>query len=214
MDTFSPVKISKFDKTYFREFFQAKQLKVRCKLHVTGNSYYVIYLKIKTQQSLHDSKAMLIAIWSWKGFSLMHKWWSARNAWRKVTLSAVSDIDYCWSQRATLLDPYTLFQDEELSFPDVINWTHNAINISLEVHIDQVTTRMSWQNLTGVTAVSSAQTETSALTFCKHGILEAETLIAAPLGPLSWGNLQYHAAIDMFMITPIIPDFEAFKQRR
>lgn len=73
---------------------------------------------------------------------------------------------------------------------------------------------MSWQNLTEVTAVNSAQTETSALTFCKRGILAAETLIAAPLGPLSWGNLQYHTTIDMFMITPIIADFEAFKQRR
>lgn len=133
---------------HFREFFQAKQLQRRCKLRLTGNSYYVIYLKVKTQQSLHNSKAMLIAIWSWKGFSLMHKWWSARNACRKVTLSAVSDIDYCWSQRATLLDPYTLAPCEELSFPDVINWTHNAITISFEVHIDQVTTTMSWQNLT------------------------------------------------------------------
>lgn len=207
-------KFPEFDKTYLREFFQAKQLKRRCKLCVTGNSYYVIYLKIKTQRSLDDSKAMLIAIWSWKGFSLMHKWWSARNAWRKVTLSAASDIDYCWSQCATLLDPYTLFQHEELSFPDVINWTHNAINISFEVHIDQVATRMSWQNLTEVTATSSAQTETSALTFCKCGILEAETLIAAPLGPLSWANLWCHTTIDMFMITPIIPDFEAFKHWR
>lgn len=72
MDTFSLGKISKFDKTYFTEFFQAKQLEVS-KLRVTGNSYYVIYLKMKTQRSLHDSKAMLIAIRSWKGFSLMHK---------------------------------------------------------------------------------------------------------------------------------------------
>lgn len=45
---------------------------------------------------------------------------------------------------------------------------------------------MSWQNLTEVAAASSAQTETSALTSFKRGIVQAETLTAAPLGPLSW----------------------------
>lgn len=86
----------------------------------------------------------------------MHKWWSARQARRKVTLSEVSDIDYCWSQHATLAGPYALFRYEELSFPDVTNWTDNAINIPFEVHIDRVTTRMSWQNFTEVTEVISA----------------------------------------------------------
>lgn len=113
-----------------------------------------------------------------------------------------------------LLDPYALFRDEELSFPDVINGTHHAINVPFEVHIDQVTTRMGWQDLTEVTTLSSPQPEASALTLHQHGILEAETLTAAPLGPLSWGNLWYHTTIDMFVITPIIPGFEAFKQRR
>lgn len=47
---------------HFRDFFQAKQLEVRRKLCVNGNSYYVIHLKIETQRSLDDSKAMLIAI--------------------------------------------------------------------------------------------------------------------------------------------------------
>lgn len=67
---------------------------------------------------------------------------------------------------------------------------------------------MSWQELIEVTAVNSA------LTFCKRGVPEAETVIAAPLGPLGWGDLWYHTTVDMFMITPIMPDLEAFEHWR